>query len=154
VPPEAHHPHESPPVMTVPLIVLAVGSVLVGLVFEGAAHWFSGILAESTAFVGQGCPPEHHTNWLLPFGRTLAAAGGIGLAAYLYYQRPMLPLLIAHAIRPAYNLSLHRFHFDEIYNVIVVRPLNVLAAVSRFFDSIIDGIVDLVGALPRLVAKA
>ncbi|MFL5340470.1 MAG: NADH-quinone oxidoreductase subunit L [Gemmataceae bacterium] len=155
VPHEAHHPHESPNVMAIPLIVLAVGAALVGVVFEGATHWFSHFLSGATSFTMLNAPePEHHTNWLLILGSTVAAAGGIGLAAYFYYLRPLLPILLAHTIRPAYELSRNKFHIDEIYILAVVHPLTIFAAMCRLFDGIVDGVVDLVGALPRIVAKA
>jgi NADH-quinone oxidoreductase subunit L len=155
IPPEAGGlAHESPKVMTVPLIVLGVGAVLVGVVFEGFTHGISGFLARASAFQPLHMPPpEHHANWLLILGSTACAGGGIALAWYLYNEKPLLPLGIAHMIRPAYELSSNRFYFDDIFALLVARPLEMLALVCRFFDSIIDGIVDLVGLNPRLVAR-
>jgi len=155
VPPEAgHHAHESPTVMTVPLIVLGIGSVLVGVVFEAFTHGISRFLARAIAFQPLHMPlPVHHTNWLLILGSTACAVGGIALAWYLYNEKPLLPLGIAHMIRPAYELSLNRFYFDEIYTLLVVRPLETLGQICRFFDGILDGIVDLVGLNPRLIAR-
>jgi NADH-quinone oxidoreductase subunit L len=154
VPHEAgHHAHESPRVMTVPLIVLGVGAVLVGVVFEGFTHGVSSFLGRAAAFQSFAERPEHHINWLLILASTACAAGGIALAWYMYNLKPLLPLGIAHIIRPAYELSRNRFYFDDIYSALVVRPLEVVARVSRFFDGIVDGIVDLVGLTPRLVAR-
>jgi NADH-quinone oxidoreductase subunit L len=153
VPPEAQHPHESPPVMTAPLIVLAVGAVVVGVLF-GPTRWLGDFLARSTSLAEQGSPPEQHWNWLLMLTSVGAAVAGIALAVYLYYLRPTLPILISHAIRPAYELSYNRFHLDDIYNLLIVTPLNVLAAISGFFDSVVDGIVDLIGIAPGLIGRA
>src|SRR5262249_2939779 len=72
----------------------------------------------------------------------------------LYYLRPMLPVLLAHVIRPAYELSRNQFLFDDVYGLVIVKPLQVLALLSSFFDSIVDGIVDLIGLVPRLAARA
>ena len=154
VPHEAHHPHESPSVMTLPLIVLASGAVVVGVVFEGATGWFSAFLAKASAFESlpsRGAAP--HTNWLLLIGSTAVVLVGVAIACYLYIVRPMLPVLIAHTIRPVYDLLLHRFRIDEIYGYFVIQPLNALAFACRVFDGIVDGIVDLVGILPRAAAR-
>src|SRR5262249_53278279 len=66
-----HHAHESPPVMTVPLIVLAVGALAIGIVVEPFNHWFSGFL---------GVPKDaHHFNWGMAGVGALAALGGVVL---------------------------------------------------------------------------
>jgi len=149
VPPEGRS-FESPPVMTIPLIILAGGSVLVGLVLEATTHWFSGLLAVSMAFQTIQPPyPEHHLNWVLIGLSTASALFGIGVAAYLYLVRPDIPVKLATNLRWAYDLSYHRFRFDELYTALVVRPLEGLAVLSRFFDSVIDGIVNLIGWTPR-----
>ena len=42
--------------------------------------------------------------------------------------------------------------FDELYGLVVVKPLNLLAKICRLFDSMIDGLVDLAGLIPRFGA--
>lgn len=148
LPHEVHgHAHESPWVMCVPLIVLAVGSVLVGVAFEGLTSGISHFLAKAQGLSGQA--HEHHTNWALVFGSTACAAGGIALAYYFYVVKPLVPLVIAAKARSLYNLSYNRFYIDELYTFFVVKPVDAFAAMCAFFDSIVDGIVDLVGLTPR-----
>ena len=153
---EAHHGEqpksfESPSVMTTPLILLAIGAVFVGLVFEGATHWIGGFLSRSTAFLPfAGFKPALHLNWLLILLSTLSAAAGIGVAFWIYVLKPGAARRIAAALRPAYTLSLNRFFLDELYSLLVVKPLGTLAWIARGFDAVIDGIVDLVGFIPRL----
>jgi NADH-quinone oxidoreductase subunit L len=49
-----------------------------------------------------------------------------------------------------YQLSLNKFGFDEIYHAVIVRPLDAFAAACRAVDTyLVDGLVDLVGSLPR-----
>jgi NADH-quinone oxidoreductase subunit L len=145
---------ESPSSMTLPLVVLAIGALFVGLIFEGATHWMGDFLAKSAVFVQfHGYTPEHGFDWLM-FGLSmLCAAGGVGLAAWMYLVKPGIADTVASALKPAYNLSLNRFWFDEIYALLIVAPLTLFATVCRLFDSIVDGIVDLVGLLPRQLAR-
>src|SRR5262245_44315565 len=171
VPEEAYHHHghgdlhhgehassegrsfESPGVMTGPLVVLAVGAALVGLLL-GPTHLIGDFLAQSMAFKSFSGKPLVHLNWLLIGLSTLSALAGIGVAWLMYVKQPGLPAKLAGGARWAYDLSLNRFRFDEIYGALIVRPLEAIAAISRFFDSIVDGIIDLFGYLPRVIAKA
>jgi NADH-quinone oxidoreductase subunit L len=79
--PEGAHPHE-PGVMSLPLIVLAVGAVLVGIIVEPFTHWFSGFLTKASIFAGTGDSVEHDLNWPLILGSAAIAFVGIGLAYY------------------------------------------------------------------------
>ena len=154
-PAELNTPHsfESPPSMTIPLIVLAVGAVFVGLLV-GATHWIGDFLAKSVAFIRfNGFVPEHHFDWMTAGLSTLGALAGIGVAAWMYLARPAVADRLAAAIKPAYKLSLHRFLFDELYAWLIVGPLSLFAQICRLFDSIVDGIVDLVGLMPRIIAR-
>jgi NADH-quinone oxidoreductase subunit L len=156
--PPAHGPveqrsFESPTVMTAPLVVLAVGAALVGLLL-GPTHLIGDFLAQSVAFKSFHGKPEAHLNWVLIGLSTLSALAGIGIAWLMYAKQPDLPAKLASSARWAYDLSLNRFRFDEFYEALIVRPLAGLAAISRFFDSIVDGLVDLACYLPRVVGKA
>lgn len=150
--PEDGRSFESPSVMTFPLLILAAGSVLVGLLAEATTHWFSDFLARSTSFQPIDPPyPEHHLNWLLIGLSTLSAVSGIAIAGYFYLARPDIPEKLATNLRWLYDLSYQRFRFDELYSTVIIRPLEILAVVSRFVDSVIDGLVDLIGAVPRAI---
>jgi NADH-quinone oxidoreductase subunit L len=146
IPPEAgRHAHESPAVMTVPLIALAVGAALVGIAL-GPTHLLFHYLSHSPGLSSA----EPH-----PLSRSVMATGtmlgliGILLAWFLYVRRPRLAFNVSMLFPRAYLFSLHKFFIDEVYSRFLVRPLERLANDSSAFDkSVIDRAVDLVGSLP------
>jgi proton-translocating NADH-quinone oxidoreductase chain L len=155
IPEEAgHHAHESPPVMTIPLMVLAVGAATVGLLnapligTHGIAH-----LLERTPYLqppGHGEPVSGGAMVFLALGSTVFALGGIGLAAWMYLLRPETPARLAEGLQGLYQLSLNKFYFDEIYANVIVKSLWGFAIFCRWIDYAIDGLVDIVGHAPRL----
>jgi proton-translocating NADH-quinone oxidoreductase chain L len=149
-PPEAgHHVHESPPVMVVPLIILAIGSLLIGIIVEPFTHWFSGFLAQTPFFA---TVHEHEPNWLLMIGSSIIALGGIGLAWFAYVFQPGFATRLASAVPSLYQLSLNKFYLDELYSFFLVQPVLGLAAFGRAFDLyVVDGLVDLIGQMPRFL---
>jgi NADH-quinone oxidoreductase subunit L len=154
IPEEAgHHAHESPPVMTVPLIVLAAGAVGVGFVVGPLTHWFPDFLRDFWAArdpVRLPVAEEHGVNWPLLLGSTVFALGGIAVAWWMYVRQPDVPGKLEKAMPGAYEMSRNRFYLDELYDIFVVKPLSGLAQFCRVFDAyVVDGLVDLVGQLPR-----
>lgn len=156
IPPEAgEHAHESPPVMTVPLQILAVGALAVGfLVWQ--THWLAGLLELHwlpTAFIPRSIDPDApHINWVIMLAGTAFAVGGIVLAWWMYDKSPGLADLVGRKAQVLYQLSLNKFHVDEIYYAFVVRPLIVFARLCRTVDTyIVDSLVDLTASVPRLV---
>jgi NADH-quinone oxidoreductase subunit L len=121
-----HHVHESPPVMLVPLYVLAAGSLFAGILFQ---EYFIG--GEESLFWSTSLyrAPEneivHHLHevpfWvrLAPFIMFLA---GLGLAYLFYVLRPGLPRRLAEVNQPVYQFLLNKWYFDELYDLIFVRP--------------------------------
>jgi NADH-quinone oxidoreductase subunit L len=149
-----HHAHESPPVMTVPLMVLAVFAVGVGFLVGPLMPeklQFAHFLEKAPGFPEAG--HDHHLNWRLMALSTLAALGGIAVAYRMYVQQPDLPARLAQGAQALYQLSLNKFHVDELYAAFLVKPLQGLTVFARVFDQrVIDGLVDLIGYLPRLFA--
>ncbi len=94
--PHAHHGeigHESPPLMTFPLIALAGCTVLIGLFcfvigpfFGGATEWFAGHLEKTLAFESLG-HAEHAFSWPTAIIGTLVGVLGIGLSYFMYGNR-------------------------------------------------------------------
>jgi NADH-quinone oxidoreductase subunit L len=155
IPPEAgHHAHESPRVMTLPLVVLSVFALGVGLIL-GAPFMPDAI--RLATFLGKtpGFPHEahdHHSNWTLMAVSSLFAVGGILVAYLMYVKQPDLPGKFAQRARALYQLSLNKVHFDEIYNALILKPLAGFTVFCRSFDlNILDQVVDLVGHVPRLL---
>jgi NADH-quinone oxidoreductase subunit L len=160
IPPEAGRgtlwvAHESPPSMIGPLLILAVGSVVVGYFYM----WIFGFLEQtpSLAYFGmlQEPPGAEHAAGALVVGVSVAVVlAGIAAAWLLYVGRRALVEQLTRALDSVrlYRLSHGKFFFDEIYGLLVVKPLEALAWLSYFVDRyLIDGLVDFCGLLPKLL---
>ncbi len=136
-------PHESPPVMTIPLAVLAFGALVAGLAFHNG---FVGHGAE--AFWRESLAPSHvldamhHVAWWVSALPTLMMLLGFGLAYLFYIARPELPAELARSQDVLYAFLLNKWYFDEIYDVLFVRPARFIGRVFwRVGDQrIIDGL--------------
>jgi NADH-quinone oxidoreductase subunit L len=119
-------PHESPLSMLIPLGVLALGSLFAGLVFahdfigEGFGEFWKGAL-----FLG----PNNHIlearEDVPGFAKqlpTLLMVFGFFVAALFYLIAPSIPARLAQGARPLYEFLLNKWYFDELYDVIFVRP--------------------------------
>jgi NADH-quinone oxidoreductase subunit L len=155
VPHEAgHHAHESPPVMTVPLMVLAVCSLLVGVYFE-MTHGFADFLGRTPSLAFEALretwPHEQHVmHFDVAAISTVVAAIGVGLAAYLYLGDASQVKWLTSRLWPLYWLSRGKLFIDQIYQVLFVWPLRLLASLSYLFDRwVIDGLVNLCGKVPQ-----
>jgi len=156
VPPEAgHHAHESPPVMTLPLVVLAIASAASGwLLFS--THALATFLAATPSFTAPSVAatfvkPVFH--WDLAIQGSVAAAIGIVIAALGHLGRRSDGPQMERFLGPLGSVFAHRFFFDQIYSALIVRPLEGLAMVAAFFDrTVIDGLVDLVARMPLACA--
>ena len=148
--PHAHHGeigHESPPLMTYPLMALAGCTVLIGLIcfvigpfFGGATEWFAGHLQKTLGFESLG-HAEHAFSWLTAIIGTLVGVGGIGLS-YFVYGHGKATISLGARIKPLYEASLNKFYIDEIYQRVVVGPIRGLAIVCEFVDMyLVDGLV-------------
>ena len=137
------HVHEAPKFMTIPNILLAVGAVFAGffavdaMVGEGTTFWGSSIfiLPEHSAL-----DAAHHVPvWvkLLPF---VVALGGIALAWYFYISRPDLPRRFAAIHGEAYRFLLNKWYFDEIYELLFVRPAKVIG--YTLWRGVDGGVID------------
>jgi NADH-quinone oxidoreductase subunit L len=155
------HAHESPGVMTVPLVILAFGSLTVGAYFEWT-HGFTHFLSATPSLAYLGSPVGHtaaleaqHAHIALM--STVLTLVGIGLAAVIYLGSPNKAARLARLMDAfgLYGLSRGKFFVDPIYQVFVVWPLLGLAQLAAWFDQyVVDGLVDLVGRVPKLVGAA
>lgn len=131
------HAHESPRVMTWPLIVLAFLSIFAGWVgIPWLHHGYSW-------FLYQGNPPEHTPSWALMIISTIVGVSGIGLA-YLVYQKKVISAeKIGSTFRPIYTLLFNKYYFDEIYQKLIIDPIMAFARFMWTFDArVIDGAVN------------
>jgi NADH-quinone oxidoreductase subunit L len=126
--------HESPTIMLIPLVILALLSICGG--WAGAERFdkflspvlHAGVTANSLEEVGAATPvseqKEHGVSeGLLESISVLAAASGLFLAWLLYQKRPQLPQEIAHALGGFYEAVVHKYYVDEIYAAVFVKPL-------------------------------
>jgi NADH-quinone oxidoreductase subunit L len=152
----AHHVHESPPVMTVPLVVLAVLSLAGGWIGLPEGWLWGGAFGRFLAPVTGHPEPAAHAaglEALLMLVATLLAAGGAGLAYLFYVRRPELPGRAAARFAAGYRLLAGKYWVDELYDMLVVRPYVRLSHVLwRVVDeSVIDGVVN--GAAAAVVVN-
>jgi NADH-quinone oxidoreductase subunit L len=164
-----HHLHESPAVMTIPLWVLAAGSIVAG--YLGVPHALGGpvgiphlferwlepvtgpqVLAE-TAGAGGG---EVGVELALMAVSVAVAAGGVLLAWLLYVRRRPDPVVFSAALGGVpYRLVLNKWYVDELYQAVFVRGTLALAALTAWFDRwVIDGLVNGAAAAVRGVSAA
>ena len=153
--------HESPTVMLVPLVILAVLSVIGGWVGVpgslGGSNRFDKFLspvfrATIPAGTNEGMPPEARMEGPEPAaGRRQelaytavsvgAAALGLFLAWLLYYRRPQLPQQIAEALGGFYHAVANKYYVDELYAILFVKPL-VDGSTRILWHSIDENVID------------
>jgi NADH-quinone oxidoreductase subunit L len=132
-PHDRHHwkdARESPMTMLIPLTVLAIGSVFAGLPFKEifAGHGVEDFF-RSSLFFAKGNDileaMEHVPLWIgvLP---TLMMAIGFVVAWQFYIRRPDIPVELARQHEMLYKFLLNKWYFDELYDLIFVRPIKRL----------------------------
>jgi NADH-quinone oxidoreductase subunit L len=144
----AHHVHESPAVMTVPLAVLALLTVTAG--------WALGVPSEQgTRFARFLAPvfplPEAAHSGFVTFVllmlNVVVATAGIVLAWFMYMSAPVRPERIGRPRPPIQALLLNAYYVDALYDRAIVRPLLALSTyMARVVDlGVVDGLVNLAG---------
>lgn len=163
--PEAKkHLHESPPVMTVPLILLAFFSVVAGyvglpVVFGERANLFERFLAPVLAPAHEAGLHEPHlalsTEWTLIFISVAVALTGIYIAYVFYLKSPQTPHHLVRRFPGVYRLLYNKYYVDEIYNAAFVNPtIRGSEAVYRHFDlGVIDGVINGTGEATGLAGR-
>jgi NADH-quinone oxidoreductase subunit L len=134
---EGQHPHESPPVMTVPMIVLAVGSVVSGFVLVNVTP-----LTEFLAPV-LGTESEEHVLEPIVVTAIVTAVSALGvLVAYRQYARKPVPLTAPVAVTPLTVAARKNLYFDSLNESLLMRPGQYLTRALVFVDNRgIDGAV-------------
>ena len=118
------HVHESPLVMTIPLMLLAVGAVFAGLlglpmVNEDMAFWGGSISMPA----GQNIIEEaHHAPLWVKLLPIVAGVMGIGLAYVFYIMNPNLPRQLGARAHGLYKFLLNKWYVDELYDFLFVNP--------------------------------
>ena len=123
--PEAH-PHESPPMMVLPLLILATLALGGGVL----GPWVDEFLAPVF-----GREVHHHHDGALETIALFAGIGGIVTAALLYVTGKKRMELIKEAFAPLYDLLFHKYYIDEIYDLLIVKPTK---AIGAFFEEKVE----------------
>jgi NADH-quinone oxidoreductase subunit L len=134
-----HHPHESPLVMTGPLMILAVLSLLGG--FINIPGWLSPAYPLA----------EHENTTAMVISATFGMLG-ILVAYFLYVARPALAESLKNSAGPIYTLVANKYYVDEIYSAAIVRPLRVTSRLV-LWHGVDEAFIDtsLVTGLARIV---
>jgi len=174
-----HHLHESPASMTMPLVVLAVGAIVVGFlglpqvigpnVFHdflspvlgghggGSEHALVGAIASDATVAASGEAGSHALEWLLMVLSVLVGLTGILIAYVLYIKKPDTPARITGRLGWLYRLVYGKYYVDELYEKTLVRPGYTISdkLFFKFVDmGIIEGVVNGLGITARLVGAS
>ncbi|WEK36183.1 MAG: NADH-quinone oxidoreductase subunit L [Candidatus Pseudobacter hemicellulosilyticus] len=155
---QRHHLHESPAAMTIPLMVLAVLSVIGGWIgipevlmhnAHSLEHFLSPIFAES-AKIAEGHHLDHSTEYVLMGVSVAIALVAIFVAISRYSRKPEMKEATGFG-----KVLANKWYVDELYNFIIIRPLNWT---GRFLNSfieknVVDGIVNGVGRFVNYTSR-
>jgi len=135
------HAHESPKVMTVPLVILAFLSIFAGWV---GIPWLS---KGYSSFVYHHEVHHLEPNFILMIVATLVALSGIYLAYVIYYKGTISAERLKNRFSSIHKLLYNKYYFDELYNAIIIRPLFKLAdfLFKKFDLGVIDWLVNAAG---------
>ncbi|QNQ11558.1 NADH-quinone oxidoreductase subunit L [Sphingomonas alpina] len=128
-----YHPHESPWSMLTPLVLLSVGAVAAGFAFHGffiepqaGEIFWKGSIAFSEHLMHE----MHEVPLLVKLSATIAMALGLWGAWMSYVRAPAFPAQVADQFRVLYRFLLNKWYFDELYDLLFVRPA---FAIGRLF---------------------
>jgi NADH-quinone oxidoreductase subunit L len=161
----AHHIHESPKTMTVPLMVLAVGSVVGGWIgmpklfgengfMQAFERWLAPVFEHGHEVAAEHGAAHHDTSmeWILMGCSVAVAIGGIALARFIY-------LKLKESERPTggfmHPILLNKWYVDELYDFLFINGFSLggggLAA--KFDRNVVDGGVNGTAWLTRLASR-
>jgi len=150
---EGHAPHESPLIMTAPLVVLGILSVVGGMI--GVRYL--------QAFIATSIPVTVHVSaegsWLSYLSECLigSAGGVIGVifAAVCFLWRPQVLDVLVKFLKPLLFILRGKLFIDELYYVLIVLPLRGIALVcSKVIEAVfVDGIVEGVGSSVEMAGE-
>lgn len=164
------HPHESPKLMTVPLVVLAVLSAIGGFIgipeiFSGEHGnffhtWLAPVFKTSEMKLLQFGSHSHFEELLLMIISVVAAAGAILYARYVYLKKPELAEKTSSKFNGIYNVLLNKYFLDEAYEASVVNPIvkgseSILwkIADNKIIDGLINNLAKLIDVISGSIKK-
>jgi NADH-quinone oxidoreductase subunit L len=164
------HPHESPAIMTIPLMVLAVLSAIGGFIgipalFSGEGgnrfeKWLEPVFKSASLRVASEGIYSSFDEILLMLITVIGAALAIYFARYIYLKNPQFALNTSRKFKGLYNLLLNKYFVDEFYNAAVVTPIlkssdNFLWRIAdvKIIDGVVNGTASLIESLSGKIRK-
>lgn len=142
------HPHESPKVMTTPLIILAVPSAVLGFIFSGYFH-----MPDFSTYIYYQDYISHHADYFMMILSLIAALTGLVVAMIFYFNKSKeknYPQKIIQKIPVLYKISYNKWYFDEIYAWTIEKGYMFITCISALFDKyVIDLFVNFVAAATK-----
>ena len=134
--------HESPLVMLIPLVILAIGAIFAGFLFKDLfiGHGDeNNFWSQSIKFL-EPLSTDHPPTWFLLLTPCLVLLS-IPIAYYFFVKNKQLPDQIANNNKPLYNFLINKWYFDELYEVIFIKPCKKIGLfLWKFCDGkLIDG---------------
>jgi NAD(P)H-quinone oxidoreductase subunit 5 len=153
----AEKPHESALSMTLPLLLLAVPSAVIGLVGTPFANYFEAFIHPSgeALTVAELAEEFDMGEFVQMAGASVAISiAGIVLAVLMYRTKAIDAGAIAQKIQPLYNLSLNKWYIDDLYREVFIKGTRNLAkGVLNVDVKIVDGIVNLTGFVTLITGE-
>jgi NADH-quinone oxidoreductase subunit L len=137
-----HTPHEAPKVMTIPLMVLAFGSI------------FSGFLPFSDLVTSDGKVLDSHIDLTIAIPSILIAIAGIWIATVMYRKESLIPDKVAAQFKNLYKWAFHKFYMDELYLFVTKKIIfRFISVPLAWFDRhIVDGTMNGIAGMVQFVA--
>ena len=158
-----HHMHESPRVMTIPLVILAVLSFAGGWIGWPAAlggsnhleHWLEPVFEPAARLLAEhGAEHPESLEYLLMALSVALAGTGVALAYYFFLKNRGAADRVATSFSGVHRVLENKYYVDELYNAVFVRGLAMDGgtALSKFDQSVIDGGVNGTAWMTRLTS--
>ena len=137
-----HTPHEAPFSMTIPLIILAIGSAV------------TGFIPFNELVTADGAPFESHLELPVAISSVLIGISGIAIAWVMYKKQTLLPERLASSFGLMYKWAYNKFYFDELYLFITKKIIfrYISEPVAWFDRHIVDGTMNLIAEITQLVS--
>ena len=137
-----HTPHEAPATMTIPLIVLAAGSV------------FAGFIPFNELVTSDGKPFETHLDLAVAIPSVLIALLGIGIAYIMYKKESTIPARLATTFKYGYKWAFNKFYIDEVYLFVTKKIIfrYISAPIAWFDRHVVDGTMNAIAEVTQILS--
>lgn len=137
-----HTPHEAPKVMTIPLMILAFGSI------------FAGFLPFHDLVTSDGQPMETHLDFAVAIPSVLVGVIGILVATFFYKKETAIPDQMASSFKHVYKWAYHKFYIDEVYLFVTKKIIfgYISAPIAWFDRHVIDATMNGIAGVTQFVS--